>query len=141
MCREMPSFSPNHRTRVARVTNDSPRGPQTAAEQDAELQRARDRMDARDRLIDKMVDNRELQIRNEHARGGAEIELACALRDAAGASVGSEAHAELQRATSRLEMLREEHRRLAAEREWLNRSLLETEAGPSSGEHQHSGHA
>ena len=123
------------------MTNDSPRGPQTAAEQDAELQRARDRMDARDRLIDKMVDNRELQIRNEHARGGAEIELACALRDAAGASVGSEAHAELQRATSRLEMLREEHRRLAAEREWLNRSLLETEAGPSSGEHQHSGHA
>ncbi|WP_426441485.1 hypothetical protein [Bradyrhizobium genosp. P] len=123
------------------MTNDSPRGPQITVEQAAELQRARDRMNARDRLIDEMVDNSELQIRNEHARGGAEIELACALRDAASAGAGSEAHAELGRATARLEMLREQHRRLVAEREWLNTSLLEIETGPSSGEHQRSGHA
>jgi len=123
------------------VTNDSPHGPQITAEQAAELQRVRDRMNARDRLIDKMVENNELQIKNEHARDGSEIELACALRDAAGAGVGSEVRAELQRATARLELLREEHRRLVAEREWLNRSLLEMEAGPSSGGHEHSGHA
>jgi hypothetical protein len=137
MCREMLSFSPDHRTRVARVTNDSLRGPQTSAERAAELQRARDRMDARDGLIDKLIGNSELQIKNEHARGGAEIELACAVRDAAGADIGSEAHAELKRAAVRLEALRTEHRRLVAEREWLNTALLDMEAGPSSGEHQH----
>lgn len=123
------------------MTNDSPCRPQIAAEDAAELQRARDRMIARDRLIDEMVDNSELQIKNEHARGGAEIELACALRDAAGVDAGREAHAELERVTARLEMLREEHRRLLAEREWLDTSLLEIEDGPSSGEHQRSGHA
>lgn len=38
-------------------------------------------------------------------------------------------------------MLQEEHRRLVAEREWLNTSLLEIDNGPSSDEHQRSGHA
>ncbi|QPF87316.1 hypothetical protein IC762_13920 [Bradyrhizobium genosp. L] len=123
------------------MTNDSPRGPELTAEKAAELQRARDRMVARDRLIDEMVENNERQIKNEHARGGAEIELACARRDAARVDAGTEAHAELGRATARLEMLREEHRRLVAEREWLNTSLLEIDNGPSSGEHQQSGHA
>jgi len=40
-----------------------------------------------------------------------------------------------------LEMLREEQRRLVAEREWLNTSLREIDSGPSSGDHQRSGHA
>ena len=123
------------------MTKDSPRGPHITAEQAAELQRARDRMFARDRLIDEMVDNNERQIKNEHARGGAEIELACAVRGAARAEAGTEAQAELERAIARLEMLREEHRRLVAEREWLNTSLLEVDNGPSSGEQQRSGHA
>jgi hypothetical protein len=135
MCRQMFAFSPDYRTRVARVKNDSPRGPQLAAEKAAELQRARGR------LIDEMVENNERQIKNEHARGGAEIELACARRDVARADAGTEAHAELGRATARLEMLREEHRRLVAEREWLNTSLIEIDNGPSSGEHERSGHA
>jgi hypothetical protein len=123
------------------VTNDSPRGPQISTEKAAELQRARDRMIARDRLIDEMVENNERQIKNEHARGGAEIELACARREAAGAKAGAAVNAELDRATARLDMLREEHRRLVAEREWLNTSLLEIDNGPSSDEHQRSGHA
>ena len=41
----------------------------------------------------------------------------------------------------RLEMLREEHRRLVAEREWLNTSLREIDDGPSPDEHERSGHA
>ncbi|MGY3591438.1 hypothetical protein ACVIGB_008983 [Bradyrhizobium sp. USDA 4341] len=123
------------------MTKDSRRPPPITVEEAAELRRARDRMIARDRLIDEMVDNNEMQIKNEHARGGAEIELACAVRGAARAESGSDAHAELERAISRLEMLREEHRRLVAEREWLNTSLREIDNGPSSGEHQRSGHA
>ena len=98
-------------------------------------------MIARDRLIDEMVDNNEMQVKNEYARGGAEIEFACAVRSAARADAGSDAHAELERAVARLEMLREEHRRLVAEREWLDTSLLEIDNGPSSGDHQRSGHA
>ena len=123
------------------MTNNSPREPQTSTEKATELRRARDRMLARDRLIDEMVENNERQIKNEHARGGAEIELACARREAARAEAGVEANAELDRATARLEMLQEEHRRLVAEREWLNTSLLEIDNGPSSDEHQRSGHA
>lgn len=123
------------------MTKDSRRRPPITVEEAAELRRARDRMIARDRLIDEMVDNNETQIKNEHARGGAEIELACAVRGAARAEPGSGAHAELERAIARLEMLREEHRRLVAEREWLNTSLREIDNGPSSGDHQRSGHA
>jgi hypothetical protein len=88
-----------------------------------------------------MIRNNELQLKNESARGGAEIELECALRDAAQAGAGSEAQAELERAKTRLQTLRDEHQRLIAEREWLNASLLEFESCPSSGEHQRSGHA
>lgn len=123
------------------MTKDSRCRPPITTEEAAELQRARDRMIARDRLIDEMVDNNEMQIKNEYARGGAEIELACAVRSAAHADAGSDAHAELERAIARLEMLREEHRRLVAEREWLDTSLLEIDNGPSSGDHQRSGHA
>jgi hypothetical protein len=101
----MQSIDPDHRTRVTRVKEDSRRRPPITAEEAAELQRARDRMIARDSLIDEMVDNNEMQIKNEHARGGAEIELACTVRDAARAEAGSDAHAELELAIARLEML------------------------------------
>jgi hypothetical protein len=124
-----------------RVTNASGRGPQITPEEAAELERARERMVARHRLIEGIIRNNEMQLKNESARGGAEIELECALRDVARADAGTEARAELERVTARLQALREEHQRLVAEREWLNASLLEFESGPSPDEHQRSGHA
>ena len=130
-----------YRTRVMRVMNASRRGPQITPEDAAELQRAQERMLARHKLIEGMIRNNELQLKNESARGGAEIELECALRDAAQAGAGSEAQAELEKAKAQLQALRDEHQRLVAEREWLNASLLEFESGPSSNEHQRSGHA
>jgi len=123
------------------VTNASGRGPQITPEEAAELERARERMVARHRLIEGIIRNNEMQLKNESARGGAEIELECALRDVARADAGTEARAELERVTARLQELREEHQRLVAEREWLNASLLEFESGPSPDEHQRSGHA
>ncbi len=119
----------------------SGRGPQITEEEAAELQRARDRMLARHKLIEGMIRNNEMQLKNESARGGAEIERECALRDVAQGAGGAEALAELERATARLQALEDEHQRLVAEREWLNASLLEFESGASDGEHQRSGHA
>jgi hypothetical protein len=133
--------SAEHQTKVMRVMNASRRGPQITSEEAAELQRAQERMVARHKLIEGMIRNNELQLKNESARGGAEIELECALRDAAQAGAGSEARTELERVRARLQALRDEHQRLVSEREWLNASLLEFESGPSSSEHQRSGHA
>ena len=124
-----------------RVTNASGRGPQITPEEAAELQRARERMIARQRLIERIIRNNEMQLKNESARGGAEIELECAMRDVARVDAETEAQAELERVTARLQALREEHQRLVAEREWLNASLLEFESGPSTDEHRRSGHA
>jgi hypothetical protein len=98
-------------------------------------------MIARHKLIEGMIRNNEMQLKNESARGGAEIELECARRDVAQGDAGVGAQAELERATARLQALQEEHQRLVAEREWLNASLLEFESGPSAGEHQRSGHS
>jgi hypothetical protein len=137
----MLSFIPEYPTRVMRVTNASGRGPQIAAEEAAELERARERMLARHKLIEGMIRNNEMQLKNESARGGAEIELECARRDIAQGDAGVGARAELERATARLRTLHEEHQRLVAEREWLNASLLEFESGPSTSEHQRSGHS
>ena len=123
------------------MTNASGRGPQITPEEAAELQRSRERMIARHRLVEGIIRNNEMQLKNDSARGGAEIELECAMRDVARADGGTEARAELERVTARLQALREEHQRLVAEREWLNASLLEFESGPSSDEHQRSGHA
>jgi hypothetical protein len=81
-----------------------------------------------------------MQLKNESARGGAEIEMECAKRDLAKAG-GTEAQAELDRVSARLEALREEHQRLVIEREWLNTSLLEFDSNPSANESQRSGHA
>jgi hypothetical protein len=96
---------------------------------------------ARHKLIEGMIRNNEMQLKNESARGGAEIELECARRDVAQAGAGAEAQAELERATARLQALQEDHQRLVSEREWLNAALLEFESGPSANEHQRSGHA
>jgi hypothetical protein len=128
-----------------KVTKASGHEPKMTAEQAAEQQRARDWVVARHKLIDGMIHNNQMQLKNECGRGGAEIERECALRDAAragaGAGAGAEAQAELERATARLQALQAEHQRLVAEREWLNASLLEFESGPSATERQRSGHA
>lgn len=123
------------------MTNASGRGPQVTAEEAAELERARERMLARHKLIEGMIRNNEMQLKNESARGGAEIELECARRDIARGDAGAGAQAELERAAARFQTLQEEHRRLVAEREWLNASLLEFESGASTNEHQRSGHS
>jgi hypothetical protein len=116
-------------------------GPKITAEEAAELERARQRMLARHKLIEAMIHNKERQLKNESARGGAEIERECALRDAGRPEAGPGAQAELEAATQRLRALQEEHRRLVSEREWLNASLLEFESGPSIDEHKRAGHS
>ncbi|MGB8817025.1 MAG: hypothetical protein WCC66_03795 [Rhizobiaceae bacterium] len=119
----------------------SGRGPQITEEEAAELEQARDRMIARHKLIEGMIHNNELQLKNESARGGAEIERECALRDMKKADAGAAESAELDRTTARLAELQVEHRRLVAEREWLNTSLLEFENGPSPDDHNRAGHS
>jgi hypothetical protein len=122
-------------------TEANGRGPKISAEEAAELERARERMIARHKLIEAMIRNNELQLKNESARGGAEIERACALRDAALSGEGDQSRADLARVTQRLRVLEDEHQRLVSEREWLNASLLEFESGPSASEHSRGGHA
>jgi hypothetical protein len=122
-------------------TNASGRGPQITEEEALELENARLRMIARYKLIERIIHNNEMQLKNESARGGAEIERECALRDAAAAGAGAEELRELERITVRLAELEDERARLIAEREWLNASLLEFESGPSAAEHKRAGHA
>lgn len=121
--------------------NASSRGPQITEEEAKELELARQHMLDRHKLIMGMIQNNEMQLKNESARGGAEIERECALRSMALPGAGVDAENELKAVTARLHKLEEEHRRLVAEREWLNTSLLEFEAGPSSNEHQRAGHS
>lgn len=118
--------------------NASATGPQISADEAGELMSARDRMLARHKLIEGMIRNNELQLKNESARGGAEIERASALRDAA---AGTGPQAEVDALDVRLRTLEEEHQRLVAEREWLNTSLLDFEQGPSAHRHSEAGHA
>jgi hypothetical protein len=140
-CSEIHRCRPEYGTSAMKAIKAGGREPELTAEQAAELQRARDWTVARHKVIDGMINNNQMQLRNECARGGAEIELECALRDTARAGAGAEAQAELERVTARLQALRAEHQRLVAEREWLNASLLEFESGPSAEECQRSGHA
>ena len=122
------------------MTSSGERGPQIAAEEADELQRARERMIARHKLIERIIRNNEMQLRNDSARGGAEIELACVKRDIA-RDGGRVPQDELEQATKRLAALQDEHARLVAEREWLNSALLEFDSSPSDDEHKRSGHA
>jgi hypothetical protein len=137
----MLSVDPDHRTRVMRVTKSSERGPQMTAEEAAQLQLARDRMIARHKLIEGIIRNNEMQLRNESARGGAEIELECARRDLARSEDRSAAQGEFDRVSNRLSQLRDEHVRLVAEREWLNHALLEFDSTPTDDDHKRTGHA
>ena len=88
-------------------------------------QAARESMLARHKLIEAMIDNNLRQLKFDGARGGAEIERACALRDVERGGDDSEPTERLAEIDRRIERLEDEHRSLVAEREWLNRSLLE----------------
>jgi hypothetical protein len=121
--------------------NASSRGPQMTEEEAKELELARQHMLDRHKLIMGMIQNNEQQLKNESARGGAEIEREVALRNIASSGDSVEAQEELKAVTARLHKLQEEHRRLVTEREWLNTSLLEFESGPSSSEHHRAGHS
>ena len=127
--------------RQVKVMSASGRGPQITEEVAAALEDARQRMLARQKLITAMIRNNELQLKNESARGGTEIEHACALRDMALPGAGAAEQAELERTETRRRSLEDEHQRLIAERQWLNASLLEFESGPSASEHHKAGHA
>jgi len=112
---EGPSGSPKLRRRPARV-----------CEREAEASRAaRESMLARHKLIEAMIDNNLRQLKFDSARGGADIERACALRDIERGGDNSEPAERLAEIDRRIEQLEDEHRSLVAEREWLNRSLLE----------------
>jgi hypothetical protein len=137
----MPGFGLDDRTRVMRVTSASESGPQITAEEAAELERARDRMIARHKLIEGIIRNNEMQLRNESARGGAEIELECLKRDIARDGERAATREEFAQASKRLAALKDEHARLVTEREWLNSTLLEFDNNPSDDEHKRSGHA
>jgi hypothetical protein len=59
---------PEYRAKVI-IVNASGRGPQISDEEAAELERARERMLARHKLIEGMIRNNEMQLKNESARG------------------------------------------------------------------------
>ena len=109
------------------MTGDS-NGPSDARrlEREAEASRAgRESMLARHKLIEAMIDNNLRQLKFDSARGGADIERACALRDIERGGRDPEPTERLAAIERRIERLEEEHRSLVAEREWLNRSLLD----------------
>jgi hypothetical protein len=109
------------------VTDDGD-GPSDARrpEREAEASRvARESMLARHKLIEAMIDNNLRQLKFDSARGGADIERACALRDIERDRDDPEPTERLAEVERRIERLEEEHRSLVAEREWLNKSLLE----------------
>ena len=95
-------------------------------EGETEASRAgRESMLARHKVIEAMIDNNLRQLKFDSARGGADIERACALRDVERGGDDSEPTERLAEIDRRIERLEDEHRSLIAEREWLNRSLLE----------------
>ena len=86
---------------------------------------ARESMLARHKLIEAMIDNNLRQLKFDSARGGADIERACALRDIQRGGDDPEPTERLAEIDGRIERLEDEHRSLVAEREWLNKALLE----------------
>jgi hypothetical protein len=138
-CSDIQPLRAEHRSNA--MTGKSPGGdePPSASDEAVERQRAHDRMIARHKLIEGMIRNNESQLKNERARGGAEIDRECALRDVAQGIAGAET--ELEQVTARLQALRRDRERLVAERDWLNSSLLEFESDQSTGDQQRSGNA
>ena len=105
--------------------SDGP-GDSRRPEQEGEASRVGgESMLARHKLIEAMIDNNLRQLKFDSARGGADIERACALRDIERGADNPEPTERLAEIERRIERLEEEHRSLVAEREWLNKSLLE----------------
>ncbi len=105
--------------------NDGPNDARPS-ERDADALRAgRESMLARHKLIEAMIDNNLRQLKFDSARGGADIERACALRDIERGGGDSEPMERLAEINLRIERLEDERRSIVAEREWPNRSLLE----------------
>jgi len=100
---------------------------------ESDARSGRESMLARQKLIDAMIDNNMRQLKFDRARGGAEIERACAVRDCEKEPGASEPIERLRAIDLRLRELDEEHRRLVAEREWLNQSLFEFDQAAESG--------
>jgi hypothetical protein len=95
-------------------------------EQEAEgTTSARESMIARQKLIEAMIDNNMRQLKFDRAHGGAEIERAWAVREISLRGDDPALVERLAEVDRRLARLEEEHRGLVAEREWLNKSLLE----------------
>ena len=114
--------------------SDGPRdaiGSERRDESDARS--GRESMLARQKLIDAMIDNNMRQLKFDRARGGAEIERVCAVRDCEKDPGASEPIERLRAIELRLDELGEEHRRLVAEREWLNQSLFEFDQTAEAG--------
>jgi hypothetical protein len=109
------------------VTNegDSPDDARRLPEDVAPSVAGRESMLARHKLIEAMIDNNLRQLKFDSARGGADIERACALRDIGRGDGGSEPAERLAEIDRRIAQLEDEHRTLVAEREWLNKALLE----------------
>jgi hypothetical protein len=95
-------------------------------EQEAEgTTSARESMIARQKLIEAMIDNNMRQLKFDSAHGGAEIERTWAVREISLRGDDPALVERLAEIDGRLARLEEEHRGLVAEREWLNKSLLE----------------
>jgi hypothetical protein len=105
---------------------DSEQGRNDRSPGDAEAsRRSQASAEARQRLILAMIDNNARQLRFDSARAGAEIEQAGALRDMARDPNDRDAAVRLEEVNRRIAIFEEEHARIVAEREWLNRSLME----------------
>jgi hypothetical protein len=139
--RQMFGVDPDYRTKASRVTGPNERRPQITAEEAVKLDRARERMIARHKLIEGIIRNNEMQLRNESARGGAEIELECLRRDIARDGMTCATQEEFEIAARRLAALQDENTRLVAERDWLNTALLKFDDSPSEDDHKRTGHA
>ena len=123
------------------VTTAGAAGPQISPDEADTVMGARERMLARHGLIEAMIANNALQLKNESARGGAEILRESARRDAAAPGAGALAAAEVEALDRRIAALGEERDRLVGAREWLNASLLEFEAPPDAARATSAGHA
>ena len=113
--------------------SNGPRDPHRPGQDDEEQRIARASMIARQKLIEAMIDNTLRQIKFESARGGAEIERAWTMREIAQERNDPALIERLAEIDQRLERFDDEHRRLVAEREWLNKSLLEFDDNATAG--------
>ena len=104
---------------------NGPRDPHRPGQDDETRRIARESMIARQKLIEAMIDNNMRQLKYESARGGAEIERAWIVREISRHVEDDALPERLAEIDQHLERLDEDHLRMVAEREWLNKALLE----------------